>query len=99
MKGMTADLIVFDDLQNTINMPVHVFYYKFPRIQEGLVHEEAPSWTNAPRFVICPIGAYMFTQGRWYKRRHSYVNMVDSVVEVMTEKVPKEMRALLLLIN
>lgn len=76
-------------------MKAHLFYYKWPRIREGLIHKEftiPASWS----LVNIPVssGAFLLREGSWH-RGSSFA--IWSLID--TDKVPNEIRATALILN
>jgi hypothetical protein len=75
----------------------HIFWYRWPRIQEGLEHttkEVGPMMPNVPE------GAYAYYRGVWYvKARTSLKGERTFAVRIVPEHVPKEIRTLALIVT
>lgn len=74
-------------------MTAHVFYFKWPRIQEDLVHEEIENWVSV-QFIQCPIGAFIYN-GFWFQRTRYRDGGCKQVAE---HQVPKQIRLHMLLL-
>lgn len=75
----------------------HVFWYRWRRIMEGLQHEER---LGGPYMMKAPEGAYLYWNGVWLERRQNIKGGSLVNVTIKPEEVPREIRALcLLLIN
>ena len=74
-------------------MTAHLYYFKWPLIQEGLVHKEISVWDV---ILEAPVGAWIFTD-QWLRRLRP--QGMYATVPVPPEKVPKLIRAHLLLIQ
>lgn len=81
----------------------HVFYWKWPRIKEGLVHEEIHDWMSVTA-IPAPRDAFIFADGRWWMRG-SEPFVTGGKAERFTtfqaklENVPLEFRTRLLLLS
>ncbi len=77
-------------------MKAHVFHYKWPRIKEGLVHvEESVIHSWAINSIRMPTGAFLYIEERW----HTMLRAKASWSLVDDYKVPKEIRAMALLLT
>lgn len=110
IRGKRVDLCVFDDLRpiTMLSTTAHVFYYRWPRIKEGLVHEEQPALF--PDTVKAPKNAYIYFDDRWFLRgsqtydpqHRGYFGVGDRATtsfELKEHQVPKDIRLLKLLLT
>lgn len=85
----------------------HLFYYRYPRIHEGLQHtEEAFQWyfpEHAKRAL--PLYGYLYLEGRWYQKGFPALSPSDTtqipeprMMQVTERNVPDEIRAMALLV-
>lgn len=82
----------------------HVFFYKWPRIKEGLVHQEVDLGPYAVEAEKLPAGSYIYSQGKWFTVFHldmknTYRIAPRQVGEQLACQVPKEIRTLALILN
>lgn len=87
----------------------HVFYYRWSRIKEGLVHEavEFSSVWGLHQAVqgVIPVGGFLLYNGSWYRKSfqanapsgRARISTQKILVPTNTDHVPKEIRAMALL--
>lgn len=79
-------------------MKAHVFYYKWPRIKEDLVHEEheynwGVNWSSLKQGTY----VYLMEDGKWYLRKNLLNG--DRIQHLRPEEVPKEIRLTALILT
>lgn len=87
----------------------HVFYYHWPRIKEGLVHEAVEFFSvwglHQTVQGVIPFGSFLLYNGSWYRKSsqaitpsgRTWFSAQGVLVPTNTDHVPKEIRAMALL--
>lgn len=81
-------------------MKAHVFYFKYPRLKETLIHKEVEALMVET--IEAPVGSYIYAEGRWMGRNSApgpFSRNYISHVMLKTEDVPKLIRTQLLLLT
>lgn len=85
-------------------MKAHVFYYRWPRLKEGLTHEAIDDISAHGIAQDLPLDSFIYYHGKWYLRHRTsnpHVKWASAVVHdrVSEGSVPKEIRTHLLLLT